>query len=408
MKCCNTGQIYDPGTFQCCVVSGLQSVNAQCPCFDSTHCGLNQTCCQQQFPLPIEITTTPTGTPLCSPYVNFPSGGTSVLPASNQVQPCLGQCIDLRFQICCNGVACINGLERCCNSTCCNRYNQHCAIGALRSGTANSRNNYNEFRAEYYTCTTIEALTPDRATMAFLHPIVMLVAIFVSFATSFFFARRANAMIPLTAYQKGMFAIASICVVFSLPLIFAGSLYKYALVIMWICFFTIIVALTQIRGLYITAAVFHVVLLIYLIDPFYGNELLTLAHTRAVPGASFNVSGVGFNGILHSINSIWRNPDNTSMPLGLRCTNFYLGWFTRDPNVEDRQRFDNPDKPTFGYCSRDYGMILYIFSGLTIILVYFLFFLTLITHMRSILIGKADRLGGTTIDFDVPAGEYEE
>eukprot|EP01012_Entosiphon_sulcatum_P013024 TRINITY_DN182_c0_g1_i1.p1 TRINITY_DN182_c0_g1~~TRINITY_DN182_c0_g1_i1.p1 ORF type:complete len:799 (-),score=136.55 TRINITY_DN182_c0_g1_i1:106-2502(-) len=400
-KCCNTGELYDPGTSQCCKVNGVQSVNTLCPCNDGTHCGLNQTCCRQWTPQPLEATlsdTTPSRS-RCSPYVNYPAG------TSSAAQPCVGQCIDNRFHICCNGVVCINGIEKCCNDTCCNRFNQHCTPAGLRSSS--SRNNFRDFRIGYDTCTTIEALTPDRGILAFLIPIVLLTAIFICYAISFFFARRVNALTPLTAYQKGIFAIASIIVLFMLPFIFAGTLYKYALLVMWGCFFTIIVSMSPYPLLYVIAALVHAVLLIYYIDPFYGNELLTLSHSKPLPNEFLTTSGVGFNGILHSISSIWNTRDVSTGAItenGLRCTALYLFWFNRDPAVEDRVRWDNPAKPTFGYCSRDYGMILYIFGGLSIILMYFLFFLTLITHLRNVLISKADRLGGAILDVDVPTG----
>lgn len=371
-KCCDTGDIYDPGVNQCCQINGVQSVNVPCPCSRDTHCGVNQTCCQDlskraMFPLPQEDNT------LCSPYVNYPTGS-----GAYQVQPCIGQCIDTRFQICCNGMACQEAFEDCCNNTCCNKFVQRCTIG-LRLGAAGKFNNPKDFRVPYEVCTTIEAMTPIRATLMYFGPLILLLATFLGLAFTLFFAKRQNSLQPLSAYEKSMFALACGVILFSWPLYFS-ALFKYGLALIWTAFFTILAALSQIRGLNIAAVVANGVLLIYLIDPFFGSEIFNLAFSRAPPRSN---SVHAYSGVLSSILMLYDNDQ-------VDCQSFY-DYFKRDPATEDRLRWDNPHKMSFGFCSRDWFTALGIFEAIALMLVFILFFVSLITHIRNILFGKAEK-----------------
>jgi len=139
-------------------------------------------------------------------------------------------------------------------------------------------------------------------------------------------------------------------------------------------------SLSQLRALNLGAIIVLGICLIYLIDPFYGNEILTLAEDRRPP--LFN--GVhGYSGVLSSLAMHTINGQTA-------CTTWY-DFFSRDVATEDQLRWDNPAKITFGFCARDWMTFLSIFSGLLIIVVFVLFFVTLITHIRNTLFEKAQK-----------------
>lgn len=371
MKCCDTGDLYDPGSKQCCSINGVQSVNVACPCSGDAHCGINQTCCldatKPMFPTPQEASM------LCNKYVNYPNG-----TGPYEAQPCLGNCIDSRFQICCNGHACIDSYEVCCNNTCCNKFNQRCTQG-LRPGSRGVVYNRKDFRVPFEVCTSMEALTPFRAVQAFVVPLVLLLATYVGLATTLFFAKRQSTLQPLSTYEKSMFALSCLVILFSWP-IFFSPLYKYGIVTIWAAFFTIFASLSQMRGLNMAALVILGIVLLYLVDPFYGNELLTFSFER-VPPKSDSVHG--YSGVLHSISEMATNDQSA-------CTGWY-DYFTRDVNVEDQLRWDNPHKKTFGFCSRGWMVSLYLFELIALALTFLLFFVSLVTHIRNILFFKAQK-----------------
>lgn len=373
-QCCDTGDIYDPGAQQCCTINGVQTLNIPCPCGVDSHCGANQACCgdpiRPTFPTPIE----PVG--ICDPYITFPDG---TAPYSRL--PCLGHCIDTRFQICCNGRTCIDSFEVCCNNTCCNKFNERCTMG-WKSGALGQRSNPLYFRVPFEICTTVEALDPFRGILVFFFPLILLMATVLGLATTLFFAKRQNTLQPLSAYEKSMFVLATLAIFMSWPLYFS-PLWKYAIITIWFCFFTMAAALSQIRLLNIAAIILLGTLLIYLIDPWYGNEILTLAYDRAAPERD---AVHGYTGVLASLASQYIS---TSRPNGF-CTSWY-SYFERDTLTEDRVRRDNPSKYTFGFCQRDWFTALGIFEVIAVMIVFLLFFVTLITHLRNILFTKAEK-----------------
>lgn len=375
-KCCDTGDIYDPGSMTCCKINGVQTINKPCPCSADSHCSwgaeaLFMRCCQDTarpiLPTPME------NNDLCGIYVNFPNG---TGPSENQ--PCLGHCIDTRWQICCNGASCIDEYEVCCNNTCCNKFNQRCTMG-LRGGAPGAPFNRYEFRVPYEVCTSVEGLTPFVAVQAFVVPLFLLIATFISLAATLFFAKRQSTLQPLSTYERSMFALCCVIILFAWPFFFS-PLYKYGVVTIWAAFFVMLASLSQLRQLNIAALVVITVLLIYLVDPFYGNEILTLAEDRDAPPIN---SVHGYSGILSS----------TAMQIlsgQSRCIEWY-NFFQRDPKTEDRLRWDNPEKTSFGFCSRGWYVALALFGGILIALTFFLFFVTLVTHIRNILFEKAQK-----------------
>jgi len=243
-------------------------------------------------------------------------------------------------------------------------------------GVSSNRAN---FLIPFEVCTSIEALTPFRAIQAFFVPLCLLLATYLSLAVTLFFAKRQSTLQPLSTYEKSMFGLACLTIFFSWPLYFS-PLYKYALVTNWACFFVIFAALSQMRELNIAALVVLVVVLIYLVDPFYGNEILTLSFDRTTPRSD---SVHGYAGVLHSISELISNGQ-------MACTGWY-DFFIRDKNVEDQLRWDNSQKVTYGFCARDWYSALFLFELIAIMLTFLLFFVSLVTHIRNILFFKAQK-----------------
>jgi len=184
-----------------------------------------------------------------------------------------------------------------------------------------------------------------------------------------------------------MLYLGFLAIFFSWPIYFT-PIFVYGVVTVWVSFFTILAALSQLRPLNIAATIVLGVLLVYLIDPFYGNEILTLAQSRAPPPAN---SVHGNTGVLAALATQYLSTESqAALSSPNSCTSFY-DYFSRSPLTEDRLRFDNPHKFTFGFCQRDWFTALGIFEVIAILLVFLMFFVTLITHLRNILFTKAEK-----------------
>jgi len=375
-SCCDTGEIYNPGVNKCCVVNGVTDMDTPCPCNLDTDCGTtgNDFCCRQVWPAPVETTS-------CSPYTNYPSG-----TGDAAAQRCAGYCIDTRFQLCCNGAVCLDEYESCCNNSCCNRFTSDCKMG-WRSGASGSRFSTNDFNVPYEVCTEIESVTPYRATFAYILPAGLLAATFLGLAFTLFFAKRMNALNPLSAYERTMMALSLLAVILSWPLYFS-PMYKYGLVFIWVALFTIVAALAGLKRLVVIALVLQVIVLIYIFDPFGGNEILNLAYHRVD-----RLNGFGYSGVFLSVRNLWNDTSSDSFQdaldyPGWRCVDFYDGYFLRDPMTEDRERLHDPMRSTYGYCGREWIAVLLYLSGVITLTYITLFVVTLITHAKNVLVKK--------------------
>jgi hypothetical protein len=374
-SCCDTGEIFNPGVNKCCSVNGVTDLNVPCPCNIDTDCGplgnANAFCCRQSYPAPLEVAA-------CSPYTNYPTG-----TGDATLQRCLGFCIDTRFQICCNGAVCLDEYESCCNNTCCNRFTSDCKMG-FRAGSPGSRFAGNDYNIPFEVCTEIESVTPYRATFAYILPAGLLAATFLGLAFTLFFAKRMNALNPLSAYERAMMALALFAVILSWPLYFS-PMYKYGVVFTWVALFTIVAALAGLKRLVVVALVLQVIVLIYIFDPFGGNEILNLAYHRVD-----RLNGFGFSGVFLSVRNLWNDTaseDAFDFP-GWRCVDFYDGYFLRDPLTEDQQRLHDPLRSTYGYCGREWIAVLLYLTGVITLTYITLFVVTLITHAKNVLVKK--------------------
>lgn len=396
MGCCDTGAVFNSGTQQCCKISGVQNLDVPCPCSTNSHCDLNQACCKPFNPSAMETALEATS---CNAYTNFVAGavtiqqpggsGVAVPDATRSAgfgqdtwgassginNRCLGQCLDTRFSICCNGNPCVGAYERCCNNTCCNKKTQSCVMG--QRSALGSRFNDQNAGTFYELCTTVEALTPLRAVLAFFLPLALLFVTFSGLAFTLYFAKKQNALNPLSAYEKAMATLAFLVIFFAWPFYFS-PLYKYAIITIWISFFSLLAATCGVKRLLPAALLLQVALLVYIFDPFGGNEILNLGYTRR--GAALFTGTSADSGLFLSTMNLWKAKS---------CQPFFGGWFQRDPLVEDQARLDFAgQKTTFGYCSREYIGALMIIGILMTMWVILMTIVTLVTYIKNLLIAK--------------------
>lgn len=367
-RCCNTGKRYDPGRDQCCSINGIQSLNIPCPCSTDTDCLGGQPEQRTSLRCCIKVNTSlPYETNQCSAYANFPIG-----TAPYQTQRCPGTCFDTSYQICCNGVQCIKSYEKCCNSTCCNRFTGTCDR-ALREGSQGSPSNWVDFMVYYEVCTEVEQMSPHRALWLFVYPCLWLLTTLLSTGLVLVFAYKAASR-SFAAIEHAMMVFAVSIILLSIIFFFCPA-YKYAFVIIFVQLFTILTAAARIKELNILCVFLQVVLIIYLFDPFHGNQYFTLASSRLNNGQPDRETA----GIIHIIGKMWRS--NALVASEHFCPEYYLGHGLHDEILRDTDRFDNPNIKHFAYCSRAYIALLLYFGSMVMMCVIVEAILTLIALM---------------------------
>jgi hypothetical protein len=289
----------------------------------------------------------------CSKYANYPLG-TGVY----QTQRCPGNCFDPTYQLCCNGVQCVLAYEKCCNNTCCNRFTQTCSI-ARRAGTPGNRYNFNEFNIRYESCSSAENLTPLKIYFPIVLPTFNLIMSVICTGLCLVFANKASSR-SYAAIEKSMIYIAVTCIIFDIILYFSPA-WKYGLFVLFVQCFTILSAAARVKWLNIWSLILTITLAIYLVDPFHGNSYLTLASSRTPNYYPDRDSA----GLIHVIGKMYKN----ALAGPAFCTTYYIGYFSRDPQLRDLDRYDNPANTTFGYCDRAYVLVLLVFCSLIYICV---------------------------------------
>jgi len=395
-RCCNTGELYDPGTAQCCVINGIQSLNNPCPCDQDSHCAAanvlpNGTqiestlrCCRQRFP-------TPTQPAQCTAFANFPSRidtlGVAITnvrdnlfrPGDNvaTVQRCPGVCIDTRFQMCCNGIACVQGYEKCCNNTCCNKFVGKCAE-SYRAGGLSSSSNAVDFNAPFEICTIIENLGPLKTYWVFVLPTFLLVATLSSLALVIIYSSSQSTR-AFSFIERAIVVLAVLIVLFACPLFFSPA-YKYGVVMVVVGLIAILSASARVWWLNVLALGAAIVLLLFFVDPFHGNQFWNFANGRLFNGhPDFEQMGV-----LHTIDKMFTGTANWQRQDF--CVQFY-DYFALDPNLQDQDRRDNAAIGTFGFCVREWVaalLILELFALLLALLLFVLLVLALTLRFRKV------------------------
>jgi hypothetical protein len=189
--------------------------------------------------------------------------------------------------------------------------------------------------------------------------------------------------------ESGMILFALIAIIFALPTFFSPA-FKYGVLIVLVGLITILSAAARVRSLNVLALAALVLAVLYCFDPFTGNQYLTMVSFRTLsqdlagsqgnaqyPYSNQRIPGQPdylTNGLLHLITHMWRDSQNF-------CVDFY-DYFRLDDNLLDKNRFDNPEVSTYGYCTRGWVFALLIFE---IIAMSALVILTVITLIALLL-----------------------
>jgi len=394
-QCCSTGQRFNAGWQQCCVVSGVQSLEQPCPCSTNAHCATTSDpaaqplCCTNPLP---SFQFTGADADRCDQFSQYPS---SQYRSSPVVQGCRGTCIDQRYQTCCFGVTCVTQYERCCNATCCNRFVGTCKY-ARKSGAPGFPSNAGEgfyfqqptggpIESLYWQCSVVEHLDTVKGFLLFALPAILLASSLSALGLALIFANKSSPR-RYSFLERTLILFAVLSVFLILP-VFFSPLYKYAEVVVLASVVAIITAAIRVRWLNIFAIVILAVTVIYIFDPFYGNAFLTLAYNRQFSGINGQTVGTNLipnppvvngqpdligepdvetSGILHATAQMHMNSSYTLSIAS--CTTFY-DYFTVDQSLLDLDRRDLKENVTFGYCSRAYIIALLFFEGFASIFV---------------------------------------
>jgi hypothetical protein len=250
--------------------------------------------------------------------------------------------------------------EKCCNSTCCNRWTSTC-FTALREGAVGSPHNYVNFGTqldptEFEECSSIEALNTVKAFWVFVFPAILLLGSHIGLGLVMVFATKASPR-RFSKIEYCMMGIALLVSYLAMPWFFS-PVWKYAIWTIGAQLLVFLTAAARIRWLNILCVFIQFITLVYLFDPFHGNAWLTLSSQR-----SYNVvaapDDIMSSGVLHAMSESWHTLELVKSQQW--CTNYY-DYFLYDSNLRDLARYDNPEILTFGYCSRGWVTALIFFG----------------------------------------------
>jgi hypothetical protein len=208
-------------------------------------------------------------------------------------------------------------------------------------------------------------------------PVFWLVATLSSLAIVVVIARRATeSVFELT--EKAMVFFSVVILFLAIPLFFAPT-YKYGVIACFIALFAILAATVRNSKLSFVTIFLVVLLLIYWIDPFNGNIYLSL--TGGLTPTPVRGATPWASGIIVFIARLQRNPSE--------CTSFY-DFFNNDPLAHDFARRFNPNKTTYGYCSRAWLATIVIFSIVNVLAILNLLLLSIFSLTKK-LVPKAPK-----------------
>lgn len=224
----------------------------------------------------------------------------------------------------------------------------------------------------YEVCSSMEAITTIKAFWVFVLPSILLLAAHLALALVMVFATKATPR-SFSKLEYSLMALAVIISYLAMPLFFS-PVWKFGV---WVIISQLVVFLTaaaRIRWLNVLCVLVQLITLVFLFDPFHGNALLTLTHTRKLVGM-VGTDDVMQSGILHAVAQSWHTIDLTSSQD--YCSRFY-DYFKLDTMLRDTERFDNGMVSTFGYCSRGWVLALLVLASFVAVGVFLQAFLSLL------------------------------
>jgi hypothetical protein len=212
-------------------------------------------------------------------------------------------------------------------------------------------------------------MDPLKAFWLFIFPAALLATTLVGLALALVFANKAaQRLFSLT--ERAIIAFSILISILIIPLYFS-PLYKYGLFIVVLAIWNIITASLRVRWMNTVAIILHIILIIYLFDPFAGSAYFNLTYFRNENGTADYTA----NGIWHGTKRLYFSMREVGDDFG-RCVR-YFDYFMYDQQAID-YRFNSPRIWTFGYCSDQYLLALYLFQGFIIIVAIILLILLLI------------------------------
>lgn len=271
------------------------------------------------------------------------------------------------------------------------------------------RINPKDFSIYFESCTSIEVFTTRRAFWVWVMPTFWVIASVACLAIVTVVARRCTEnSFPLTERCLVFFTVVMIGL--TIPHYFSPT-YKYGIVIVFSSMFVILAAVLQSKKMSLVTVFIVVMMLILWVDPFEGNIYLSLTGgvwfppNYVAPGSvdpnEIRVTGqyqqdnaAPFNLVTSDLNSLnILAPKYTSGILEAlfrlernraECTGFY-DYFQHDVYIHDTERFANPNKSTFGFCTRAWMTTLLIFSIVTLACMLVVLMLAVFSFAKKVL-----------------------
>lgn len=241
-------------------------------------------------------------------------------------------------------------------------------------------------------CTIVEQLNPVNSFWVFILPTALLAATLSGLALALVFASKVEHK-ARRALEKMMIIAALVAIFNGVPTFFSPA-YKYGSVILVVSLFAILTAAARKVKVYAVCIIMHIILILYLWDPFHGNDYLTLASDRTPFGrpdprtagllhtvARMHDSSMG-NGHTMEPAVLSQIPDSNQEVLWMEeaCYKFY-DYFRLDNVLRDTVRVDDPNVLFFGFCSRGWVIAILIAQGFVLIAVLAQIILDLIALM---------------------------
>jgi hypothetical protein len=252
-----------------------------------------------------------------------------------------------------------------------------------RSGTIGfgGRVNPNNYGIYFESCTSIEVFTTRRAFWVWVMPTFWTIATVVSLAVVVVISRRATENVfPLTERMMVFFAVLTMGL--AVPHYFAPT-YKYGIVVVFTSLFAIVGAVAQSKKMSLVTVFLVLLMLDLWFDPFEGNIYISLTsgfspvNVEQLTTVLDTRTGSGYySGILEALFNYERRKEE--------CIAFY-DYFQNDPAIHDMERYWNPAKPTFGYCTRAWMTTLLIFSIITLFSLLVLLTLSIFSLAKKLL-----------------------
>jgi len=225
----------------------------------------------------------------------------------------------------------------------------------------------------------VENLETVSVFWVYIVPAAFLIATLGSLALALVFTSKA-AVRMFSLLEKMIIAVGIIVVIVSCALYFS-PVYKYGIVFSIAAIFAIIASAARVRWITVLALIAVAISCWYLLDPWHGNDYLTLAYWRLSNGNPDPRTA----GLFHSLGNLFPHRVQIEDVTINQCV-IYYNYFALDPLLQDQTRYNNPAVRTFGYCTRGWITALLVLAGVlwaSLVFLFALLVLALILRFRK-------------------------